>query len=76
MKKTVTKLKAKHRQGIWRDEEGDFWYWDAVKYKWCVLMADYDGGFHINRTFDPIHYSHFKRVAKSALPLPWPVEDR
>lgn len=75
-KKTVTQLKKKHRDHIWRDEEGDYWYWDAIKLAWCVILADLDGGFYISDKHDPIYYTDkhdpiyytsFDRVASSPL---------
>lgn len=65
MKDTVTKLKKKHRDYIWRDEEGDYWYWDAIKHQWCVLMGDEEGGFYTDDRFDPAHYNSFDRIAAS-----------
>lgn len=66
MKKNVTKLKKKHRDYIWRDEEGDYWYWDTIKETWCAILGDMEGGFHINDRFDPIHYHWFERIAESS----------
>lgn len=67
MKKTVTKLKKKHRDYIWKDEEGDYWYWDSTEQQWCVLMADIEGGFYISTEFDPAYYQWFERALTSTL---------
>lgn len=70
MPKTVAKLKAKHRNRIWRDEEGDFWYWDSELEHWTVLLADIDHygkpeGFYISTQFPPECYSHFTCIGKA-----------
>lgn len=67
MAKIVTRLKKKHRDHIWRDEEGDFWFWHPELDKWCVLLASAKGGFHVNPHYDPQFYSHFERVAASPM---------
>lgn len=67
-KKTVAKLKKKHRDYIWRDEEGDYWYWDSITAKWTVILADYaDGGFYTTNRYDPIYYNHFEQVGASPI---------
>jgi len=67
VKETVNQLKKKHRDYIWLDQEGDYWYWDAIKLKWCVILADIDCGFYISDQFDPVYYNHFARIAEPPL---------
>lgn len=61
----TTKLKKRHRNSVWRDGEGDLWFWDAYTQQWRVLMADLDGGYHTSGEFHPKYYRDFKRVATS-----------
>lgn len=65
LKTTVTKLKKKHRDYIWKDEEGDYWYYDSDEEQWCVLVCDLNVGFYTRTEFSPGHYNEFKLVAGS-----------
>lgn len=65
MKNTASKLKKKHRNWIWADEEGDFWYWDSVTESWATLICDQDGGFRLSDDHNPNHFSWFCRIAPS-----------
>ena len=71
-KKTVIKLKPKHRDYIWQDEEGDFWFWDSLLDKWAVLIADIDGGFYPSDEFDPKAFFQFTRIAASTWKMQQP----
>lgn len=35
----VTKLKKKHRNSLWRDEDGDIWFYNRAHRAWESLTA-------------------------------------
>lgn len=37
-------LKYKHRNRVWRDSEGDIWYWDLHEDAWVVITFGLFGG--------------------------------
>lgn len=37
-------LKYKHRNRVWRDAEGDVWFWDVHEDAWVVITFGNSGG--------------------------------
>lgn len=68
MKKQVLKLKPKHRNHLWQDEEGDFWYWDSAIEDWALLRANDAGpGFFLCDEYNPSVAAYFTRVAANRI---------
>lgn len=36
-------LKDKHRKHIWRDADGDLWFYDVTKEKWSLILSAWNG---------------------------------
>jgi hypothetical protein len=64
----VKKLKDKHRNRVWRDSDGDLWYYDPQLLRWTVLLHENGDtiGFQLDPdwfTDTPDGYGPFKSVA-------------
>lgn len=65
--KVVTKLKKKHRNALWHDEDGDVWFYNRMHRKWesltSNLVTDHPGTKVVEYDSKPHHLaSEFTRI--------------
>lgn len=53
MPKTITKLKRKHRNRIWKDSFGELWYFNPIHQDWDMLVSTTYGNSRESEGFIP-----------------------
>lgn len=67
--KIVERLKKKHRSSVWKDAEGDLWFFSAELERWVVLLADDHDGYEVSSSFEHDSFGPFTRAAHSTFLL-------
>lgn len=56
MPKTVTELKANHRNRIWMDRHRELWFYNPTKQDWDMLVSRTENNERISRGFVPVSH--------------------